>query len=119
MGGGGYTHSHCISLAAIPPNWQWCFHGLMVSLKMGSSHKPGGGVHASSWPPLLLKNATHPVRAAVVVSPPRVGVFLVFAGSVGPARTAVVHAPPLLGLFKGVQAATTAVGFSPRRWWLS
>jgi len=37
-----------------------------------------------------------PARMAVVVSPPRRGVSLAFANGVGPARTAVVLTPPLL-----------------------
>jgi hypothetical protein len=111
---------------------------------------------------------TYTAKTAVVVSPPRHGVFLGSANSGCPAKTAVVLTPPRcvvsfasskdgggvrtaslcgfprvrkprvssedgggaraasaglrllsLGLFEGVQAATTAVGFSLRRFCLS
>ena len=59
-------------------------------------NEDGGGVLAASfWGSTALQEGVRRERTAVVVSPPRRALSLVFANGVGPARTAVVLTLPL------------------------
>ena len=76
-----------------------------------------GGVAAPSCVSLRFANGVDPARTAVVVSPPRRGVFLGSANSGRPAKAAVVLTPPRcvvsLAFANRVCPARTAVVLAP------